>query len=66
MGTAMDTVLAYLISIGIVGFGVWIVAADIAGSDIVPIWIVLGLLPIAVGLMSLFGEIHNRRATQSQ
>jgi hypothetical protein len=63
MGTAMDTALAYLISVGIVGFGFWVVAAAKARSDVFLIWIVLGLLIIAVGLISLLGEIHNRRAT---
>jgi hypothetical protein len=62
MGTAMDTALAYLISVGIVGFGVWVIAAAKAGSDIFLIWIVLGLLTIAVGLISLLGEIRNRKA----
>jgi hypothetical protein len=62
MGTAMDTALAYLISVGIVGFGVWVIAATKAGSDIFLIWIVLGLLTIAVGLISLLGETRNRKA----
>jgi hypothetical protein len=62
MGTAMDTALAYLISVGIVGFGVWVIAAAKGGSDIFLIWIVLGLLTIAVGLISLLGEIRNRKA----
>ena len=61
MGTAMDTALGYPISVGIVGFGVWVVAAAKAGSDVFLIWIVLGLLTIAVGLISLLGEIHNRK-----
>ena len=59
----METALAYLISVGIVGFGVWVVAAAKTGSDVFPIWIVLGLVTIAVGLMSLLGEMHNRRVT---
>jgi hypothetical protein len=62
MGTAMDTALAYLISVGIVGFGVWVIAAAKTGSDLFLIWIVLGLLTIAVGLISLLGEIRNRKA----
>ena len=62
----MDAALAYLISVGIVSFGVWVVAAAKAGSDVFLIWTVLGLLTIAVGLISLLGEIYNPRATQSQ
>ena len=52
---------AYLISVGIIGFGGWIVANLKVESGIFPIWFVLGLLTIAVGLMSLLGEIRGRR-----
>jgi len=52
---------AYLISVGIIGFGGWIVANSKVESGIFPIWFVLGLLTIAVGLMSLLGEIRGRR-----
>jgi hypothetical protein len=57
-GSRMD---AYLISVGIIGFGGWIVANSKVESGIFPIWFVLGLLTIAVGLMSLLGEIRGRR-----
>lgn len=52
---------AYLISVGIIGFGGWIVANSKVESGIFPIWFVLGLLTIAVGLMSLLREIRGRR-----
>jgi hypothetical protein len=65
MGTTMDTALAYLISVGIIGFGVWDAVAAEAGSDVFLIRIALGLLTIAVGLISLPGEIHDRRAAKS-
>jgi hypothetical protein len=54
----MDAALAYLISVGIIGFGCWIVATGTAGSGLFPIWLVLGLLTIAAGLTSLLGEIR--------
>jgi uncharacterized membrane protein YiaA len=58
----MDTALAYLISVGIVGFGVWIATAAKVGAGIFPITMVTGLMIIAVGLISLLNEIHNSRA----
>jgi hypothetical protein len=58
----MEIILEYLISAGIFGFGVWILAAASAGSDLYSIWILLGFLPIAVGLISLYGVIKNRTA----
>ena len=62
----MDTAFAYLISAGMIGFGIWIVAtAKVAGSDWFLVWIVIGLLPVAVGLMSLYGEIINDRIDPS-
>jgi hypothetical protein len=55
----MDTALAYLISVGIIAFGIWTVAAAAPGSSVFLFWIVGGLLTIAVGLLSLFGEVRN-------
>jgi hypothetical protein len=57
-GSGMDAALAYLISVGIIGFGCWIVATGTAGSGLFPIWLVLGILTIATGLTSLLGEIR--------
>jgi hypothetical protein len=57
----MEKALAYLISVGIVGFGIWIIFASVAGSFALwPIWLA-GLATIAVGLLSLSNEIHNTR-----
>jgi len=53
----MEIIFEYLVSVGIVGFGVWILAAANAGSDLYSVWISLGVLPIAVGLISLYGVI---------
>ena len=54
----MSRMDAYLISVGIIGFGGWIVANSKVESGLFPIWFVLGLLTIAVGLMSLLREIR--------
>jgi hypothetical protein len=55
----MEIILEYLISAFIVGFGVWILAAANAGSDLHSIWISLGFLSITVGLISLYGVIKH-------
>jgi hypothetical protein len=53
--TMTDTALAYLISLGIVGFGVlWMVEGTNAAAS------AIGTLTIAVGLLSLVSELHNR------
>jgi hypothetical protein len=53
----MATIAAYLISLSIMGFGLWIIAEAQAAS--VSAGIVVGLVPMAVGLASLANEIHN-------
>jgi hypothetical protein len=56
----MDRVLSFLISVGIIAFGVWIVAvAAKAASESLFIWTLVGLIPVVVGLLSLFSEIRN-------
>jgi hypothetical protein len=51
----MERALAYLVSVGIFGFGAWILVAGL-GSSTPALWACLALMPIAVGLLSLFGE----------
>jgi hypothetical protein len=53
----MATIAAYLISLSIIGFGLWIFAVIQPAS--VSAGIVIGLVPMAVGLASLANEIHN-------
>jgi hypothetical protein len=49
-----DTILAYLISLGIIGAGVgWIVAGT-------GLCIAIGIVSIAVGAISLLNELSNR------
>jgi hypothetical protein len=52
----MATIAAYLISLGIIGFGLWIIAEAQPTSVSAGI---VGLVPMAVGLASLANEIHN-------
>jgi|KBSMisStandDraft_5_1062788.scaffolds.fasta_scaffold655016_2 hypothetical protein len=57
-----DTILAYLISLGITGVGiVWMVASGhSANSAASALCMIIGVPTIAVGLISLFGELGNR------
>jgi hypothetical protein len=50
----MQKAAAYAISLGIAGFGVWILIAGLNSSAPV-FWICAALIPIAVGLLSAFG-----------
>jgi hypothetical protein len=57
----MDTVLSFLISAGIIAFGVWVVAGTIiAGWPLA--WAVMGLLAVLVGLLSLYGSVRDHGA----
>jgi hypothetical protein len=53
----MATIAAYLISLSIIGFGLWIFALE----EIQPasMLVGVGLMPVAVGLASLANEIYN-------
>jgi hypothetical protein len=50
----MDMVLSFLISAGIIAFGVWVVAMTIdEGWSLA--WPLMGLLAVIVGAISLYG-----------
>ena len=51
----MEKTLAYVISAGIVGFGAWILIAGLSSSA-PALWACAALLPIAIGLLSAFGD----------
>jgi hypothetical protein len=52
----MDTALSYLISAGIIAFGVWIVVGTVtAGSPMA--WTFAGLVPTVVGSISLYQAV---------
>ena len=56
----MDTVLSFLISAGIIAFGVWVVVGTItAGWPLA--WTIMGLLAILVGVLSLYGSVRDAR-----
>ena len=56
----MDMVLSFLISAGIIAFGVWVVVGTItAGWPFA--WTIMGLLPILVGVLSLCGSVRDAR-----
>jgi hypothetical protein len=55
----MDTILAYLVSLGIIGAGViWIVAGTNSATSAV--CIAIGVLTVAVGLISFLTELRQR------
>ena len=54
----MDKALSFLISLGIAAFGIWIIA-DTMGSGSSSVWTPLGILPVIVGLISLYQEIRS-------
>jgi hypothetical protein len=56
----MERLTSYLTSAGIIAFGIWIVATAALGWGSL-MWLVVGMVPIAVGVASLANEIHNDR-----
>ena len=56
----MNDAFSFLISVGIIAFGIWIVAGTIAaGSPLA--WTLMGLLTVIVGLISLYGSVREAR-----
>jgi hypothetical protein len=53
MEVIMDAAFSFLISIGIIAFGVWIVAGAIAACSPLA-WALMGLLTAIVGSISLY------------
>jgi hypothetical protein len=51
----MEKPLAYVISVGIVAFGAWTLIAGLSSSA-PALWTSLALFPIAIGLLSAFGD----------
>jgi len=63
VGPNMDTALSYLISAGIIAFGVWIVAGTVtAGSPMA--WTLTGLLPMVVGSVSLYQVVRDVKTAE--
>lgn len=56
----MEAFVAYLISVGLMAFGLGVVAVGIkAASGWLLVWVVAGLIPVVVGGLSLFNEARN-------
>ena len=56
----MDKVFSFLISAGIIAFGVWVVVGTInAGWPLA--WTIMGLLAILIGVLSLYGSVRDAR-----
>jgi hypothetical protein len=51
----MERALAYVISAGIIGFGIWILVAGLSSGAPI-LWACVALPPISVGLLSAFGN----------
>jgi hypothetical protein len=50
----MEKAIAFAISAGIACFGAWILVAALYSNT--PVAVCLALLPVAIGLMSAFGD----------
>ena len=51
----MEKAAAYVVSAGIVAFGVWILIAGLRSGAPV-LWSFVALIPVVIGLLSAFGD----------
>jgi hypothetical protein len=58
MEANMNAAFSFLISIGIIAFGIWIAAGPIGGSSSLA-WALMGLLTVIVGSISLYQAIRD-------
>ncbi len=54
----MDAAFSFLISVGIIAFGIWIVAGTIAAGSALA-WTLMGLVTVIVGSISLYQAIRD-------
>ena len=54
----MGDAFSFLISVGIIAFGIWIVAGTIAAGSALA-WTLMGLLTVIVGSISLYQAIRD-------
>jgi hypothetical protein len=54
----MEKLTSYLIAVGLIGFGGWIVTAE-ARSDLFALGIAIGLIPVATGVLSMYDQLNN-------
>ena len=50
----MEKFTSYLIGVGLIGFGAWIVTAEALAFGIA-----IGIIPVALGLLSIYDELNN-------
>lgn len=55
VGHPMEKAAAYLISAGIIAFGIWILIAGL-GSGPPALWTCVAFVPVVIGLASAFGD----------
>jgi hypothetical protein len=58
MEANMNAAFSFLISIGLIAFGIWIVAGTIGASSPLA-WALMGLLTVIVGSISLYQAIRD-------
>jgi hypothetical protein len=58
MEANMNAAFSFLISIGIIAFGSWLVADTIAAGS-PSAWALMGLLTVIVGSISLYQAVHD-------
>ena len=54
----MEKITSYLIAVGLIGFGAWIVTTE-ARSHFLAFGIAIGIIPVATGLLSMYDELNN-------
>ena len=54
----VEKITSYLIAVGLIGFGAWIVTAE-ARSHFLAFGIAIGIIPVATGLLSMYDELNN-------
>ena len=53
----MEQFTSYLIGVGLIGFGTWIVTAE--SAELLAFGIAIGIIPVATGLLSVYDELKN-------
>jgi hypothetical protein len=59
MEVIMNDAVSFLISIGILAFGIWIAAGTIAAAGSPLGWTLMGILTVIVGSISLYTAIRD-------
>ena len=54
----MEKITSYLIGVGLIGFGAWIVTTD-TRAHLLAFGIAIGIIPVATELLSIYDELNN-------